>query len=260
MHITEQRIVIVGIIGLFPMLVYCVLLIGLNTRRRASMIPGTWDCAGVLLATSGFLLAGGPLILAGLDAGWRRLLTKAPVTDWRRFTGEGDILALAMWAFVFIAAVGGATILIGRRRHVTVLYNIDTKSVPAAIEYIFGRLGIVWKRHNLRYDLQLTDEIVASPATSGSAADHLRSAIATASVALLTLPANCNVTLMWDSAESEIRRLVESELSQLLPNLRATDNPSVSWLTTAATALSGIIICLIAFVIWTAIRQRNSLI
>ena len=36
MLVTAQRILIGGIVGLFPMLVYCLLLIGINGRRRAN--------------------------------------------------------------------------------------------------------------------------------------------------------------------------------------------------------------------------------
>lgn len=260
MYITTQRIIIVSIVGLLPVFVYCLLLIGLNTRRRASMVPGTWDCAGVLLANSGFLLAGGPLILAGLDAGWRRLLTKAPVTDWRRYTGEGDLMALGLWAFVFLAAVGGALFLILRRRHVTVLYNVDTKGVPASIEYILNRFGVKWQRKDHRFDMQLTDDVISPPSGSLSDARSMATIISSASVALLMLPASCNVTLVWSAAESELRRLVEGELSQLLPNLRPPDNPAVNWLVTTATTLAATMILLMAFVIWMALRSRNSLI
>jgi hypothetical protein len=259
MYLYDQRILIVGVIGLFPMLVYCLLLISLNSRRRASMIPGTWDCAGMLLATSGFLLAGGPLVLAGLDATWRRLVLKAPVTDWRVFTGQGDVYALATWALVFVVAVGGAAILINRRKHVTVLYNVDTRHISSALEYIFNRIAVVWKRYDQRYDLQLMNDNPLAPGqhitdTKG------RSPYATATVTLLSLPANCNVTLVWDPAEGAIRRLVEGEISQILPNVRAAENPSLSWLVTAAASLFAILICLMVFIIVAAIRQRSSLI
>jgi hypothetical protein len=259
MHFYDQRIMIVGVIGLFPMLVYCLLLISLNSRQRASMIPGTWDCAGMLLSTSGFLLAGGPLVLAGLDATWRRLVLKAPVTDWRVFTGQGDAYALATWALVFVIAVGGAAILINRRKQVTVLYNVDTRHIPSALEYIFNRIAIVWKLHDQRYDLQLMSDTVPAPGQQLTDTQG-QSPYAKASVTLLSLPANCNVTLVWNPSESPIRRLVEGEISQVLPNVRAAENTSLSWLVTAAVSLFAILVCLMVIIILAAIRQRSSLI
>lgn len=263
MHITAQRIVIVGIIGLLPMLVYCLMLFGLNTRRRASMIPGSWDCAGPLLATSGFMLAGGPLILAGFDAGWRRMVLKARVTEWRSFTGEGDAMALGLWAFVFVAAVGGAAILITRRRHVTVLYNFDTRHVHSALEFSFNRFGLIWKRLDRGYDLRLmSDDLQAVASPAGAEAKDVTGIqpYAVAELDLLVLPASSNVTLIWRPADSTIRRLVEGELSHVLPNLRAPNNHCVRWLVSAAVTLFAILVALMVFLIYTAIKQRSSLI
>jgi hypothetical protein len=257
--IYDQRVLIVGVIGLFPMLVYCLLLIRFNSRHRASMIPGTWDCAGMLLATSGFLLAGGPLVLAGLDATWRRLVLKARVTDWRVFTGQGDAYALTTWALVFVIAMGGAAILINRRKHITVLYNVDTRHMTSALEYIFNQLSIVWTRHDQRYDLQLMSDNANAP-SQPSPSSLIAQPYATAAVTLVSLPSSCNVSLIWNPAEGAIRRLVEGEISQILPNIRAAENPSLSWLVTAAASLFAILVCLMVFILVAAIRQKSSLI
>lgn len=275
MLVPAQRILIGGIICLGPLLIYILILMGINGRRRASMIPGTWDFAGVLLATSGFLLGGGPLILAGLNSGWRRyLLHGKNVTDWRMLTGEGDVRAVGLWVLFFVVVISSAGILIFARRHVTVLYNTDTAHIWDALEWIFGRVGIVWKRHENTYELmKLRDEAHAPWANElrpldrldknavaltglGSKAD-LRAANAQLNVQVL--PSSCNVTLNWKDADPGIRAQVEAELTSLLMNIRAEHNPVMSWLTTAATIILGFILCAMIYVIWLLIQNRTAL-
>ena len=218
MYLTIQRLVVVGIIGLFPMFVYVLILIAINARRRASMIPGTWDCAGVLLATSGFVLGGGPLILAGLDAGHASSsMLVWPIGEFLRVRAIRLLWRPGRWCSS--SRLAAQTILISRRRHVSVLYNVETKHVQSALEYIFGRLSITWQKQDHHYDLKLMSDsstesgIVPIETPAGNP-------YATAVLTLLMLPANCNVTLIWHPTEGAIRRLVEGELSQVLPNIR----------------------------------------
>src|SRR5262245_39222458 len=56
---------------LFPVTIYLVLLGMLNRHRSPVVVPGPWDFAGVLFAASGFLLVGGPSVLAGVGDRWR---------------------------------------------------------------------------------------------------------------------------------------------------------------------------------------------
>ena len=61
----------------FPLAIYLLILALINSRRRPTMISGPWDFALVLLALSGFILVGGPSILAQFDIFWRYLLLHA---------------------------------------------------------------------------------------------------------------------------------------------------------------------------------------
>jgi hypothetical protein len=255
MLVVAQRILIGGIVCLFPLFAYCLVLVALNSRRRASMIPGTWDFAGVLLANAGFLLAGGPLILVGLNAGWRRAVLHGQPGDWRSLSGEGDARALGMWAIYFLTIVVGAAWLIWSRRAVTVLYNVDTSHVWSALEWVMGRAGVVWERSENTYAIRKVVNAAAAPwlgetATKGGARTE------TASLAVRVLPSSCNVTLVWTPAESSLRELIEAEVSALLPNMRAAENPSLRWLVAGATALAGLISgAMVVFIVF-AIRLR----
>jgi len=256
MLVVAQRILIGGIVSLFPLFAYSLVLVGLNSRRRASMIPGTWDFAGVLLANAGFLLAGGPLILVGLNAGWRRAVLHGQPGDWRSLSGEGDARALGLWAIYFLSIVVGAAWLIWSRRAVTVLYNVDTTHVWSALEWVMGRAGIAWDRSENTYSMHKVVSRTAAPWLDGAAAKTSGRAEA-ASLAVRVLPSSCNVTLVWSPAESSLREVIEAEVSALLPNMRAAENPSLRWLVAISTLLAGLVTgAMLVFVVF-AIRLRT---
>lgn len=266
-----QRILIAGIVCLFPLLVYCLVLIGLNARHRASLIPGTWDFVGVLLATSGFLLGGVPLILAGINSNWRRFVLSGGVSDWRGLTGEGDARALGAWALIFITIVAGSASLIFTRRNVSVIYNADTDHVWDALEWIFGRLGVVWKRWQNSYELKQVGPSIRHPWVQSLRSGEFvndqpatipeprRSNASYARLQVRILPSSRNVTLVWEGDVDGLRGQVESELSQLLPNLRAQDNPALGWLMTVAMGLFGTMVCAMIFAIILAIQGRTAI-
>lgn len=267
MDLTFQRLMIAIIVGLFPMLVYCLLLMGLNGRNRASMVPGTWDFAGVLLATSGFILGGGPLILAGLNSAWRRYLLQGRVSDWRTLSGEGNTVALGLWALFFVAVVCLATTLIMRRRSYTVIYNVDVPHFENALEWIFGRLALVWKRTERGYEINRPHggprlpwrQPLTTQADGSDSGAEPANRPETAWLVLYPLPGSCNVTLQWFGDSAEVRRRVEGEMQQLLPNLRPESNPVSQRLLVAATALFGVLVAAIVFVILTTVKLRGTI-
>src|SRR5262245_51729153 len=58
-------LLLVGIlICLFPLALYFLFLAWLHQRPQPTLMPGRWDFVGVLVALSGFLLVGGPGVLA----------------------------------------------------------------------------------------------------------------------------------------------------------------------------------------------------
>ena len=218
-----HRILIVAVICLAPFLVYCLILIGLNSRRRASLIPGSWDFAGVLLACSGFILGGGPLVLAGLNAACRWWVLRGRPTDWFHMIDDANV-RLA-WVVYFLMVIIGSTLLIWRRRNYTVIYNVDTDHFWSAFEWTLGRLAIIWQRIDNRYELHRPLRPIAlwRPKEAGlSGETPVGSAEAKVTseavkVAVHVLPSNRNVTLHWLTADPEMRGQVEAELSRMLP-------------------------------------------
>src|SRR5947208_2848695 len=52
---------------LLPLAIYLLIVANLNNREHPLMVSGSWDFVGVLFATSGFLLLGGPAILSNFS-------------------------------------------------------------------------------------------------------------------------------------------------------------------------------------------------
>jgi hypothetical protein len=63
----------VFLVCLFPLAVYALVLGYVNGRRRSVLVNGSWDFVGVLAALSGFVLVGGPTILAGVNERWEQV-------------------------------------------------------------------------------------------------------------------------------------------------------------------------------------------
>ena len=110
-----------GFACLFPLAFYCLILASWNSRRRPLFVSGPADFAGVLLATSGFLITGGPLILAllhdksELSAGYPNF-----AAAWSAQAGLTWPWLLA-WLGYFVVVVGGQAWLLSaqaiRQRH-----------------------------------------------------------------------------------------------------------------------------------------------
>ena len=62
----------------FPLAIYCLVLALINGSRRPMLVPGSWDCIGLLFGLSGFLLATLPVLLTRF---FDRILSMYPGID-----------------------------------------------------------------------------------------------------------------------------------------------------------------------------------
>jgi hypothetical protein len=188
-------------------------------------------------------------------------------------TGEGDVRAVALWVLFFVIIISVAAILIYARRHATILYNVDTAHIWDALEWIYGRAGIVWKRHDNSYELRRlrpdarmpwvnelrplnrVDKNLVVPSEKEAVEIRPESARLTVHV----LPTNCNATLVWEHADPGIRAQVEAELSSLLTNIRAEHNPVLGWLATAVTIILATMVGAMVWVIVILVQNRTAL-
>jgi hypothetical protein len=124
---------------IFPLAVYCTIIGMINRRTRPLVVSGTWDFLGILLATSLLLLFLGPVL--GLSASFRDNLSELPFQ--RGFGSLADAtetLLLEWWLaylLYYILLLGGAVYLLWLRRNTTVIYNVEQRTVEAALARLF---------------------------------------------------------------------------------------------------------------------------
>ena len=156
------------------------------------MLAGTWDFAGVLFAVSGFVLAGGPALLGGLDER-SRLFWLLGETGAAGDGPDNGTFWIAVRLLYFAVVAGGAAVLLWRARRLTSVYNVESATVVSALEQAFQRLGHTPIRSGDSYIL------VVGPTVQVDAFPLMR-----------------HVTLRWEPAVSAARRAIERELRRAL--------------------------------------------
>jgi hypothetical protein len=257
---------------LFPVAVYFLALAVINGRRRPTMVSGPWDFVGVLFATSGFLLVGGPWILTNLNTEWRNLLLQGRFGGLNGQTSQWWYFWIGLWTVYFGAVVAGSAYLLQRRRIVTVIYNVEPAMVEEALAQTLDRLGLEGGLVGNRLHIGVRGRAGAdsaaerlAPADSSSVptlprAGSFRSgeAVPTAFTAELPTPSPAldvgrtaavelepflsvhHMTLRWQTPTAEdrlLRRDVEAELAKVLAEGESTPNPATGWFLTIASCL-----------------------
>jgi hypothetical protein len=218
-----------GFACLFPLAFYCLLLASWNARRRPLFVSGPADFAGVLIATSGFLIVGGPLILYRLHAAVEGMGTHPSFTAaWFALGRMGWPWRLA-WIGYFVAVVGGAVWLLIRRRSFGVVYNIDPAIGERMIVAVLNRLGLRWVQRGTAFWI-------------GEDADGV--------LLIVTIsPRLRHMMLDWSADDGDVRPRFEAEFQAALTEIVSPPNPFAGWLVTAATCLFALLIVLLALLL-----------
>jgi hypothetical protein len=215
---------------LFPLMLYCLFLAGLNNRPRPTLVPGAWDFAMVLLATAGFWMIGGPVVLAGLREQTKHLLLRGSFATIRDHLHVHNWPWALLWAGYFVLVVVGAAWVLRRRRAVTVLYHIDGESAHGAIEAALARIGWSWARQNNAYVI-----------------DGKGRAVLEVTVA----PTLRTVALRWLPGGEWSHEPFDAALTEVLADYVSEENPVVGWLLTVAIVLFAMMVfCVILFVVF----------
>jgi hypothetical protein len=223
-----------GFACLFPLAFYCLMLASWNSRRRPLIVSGPADFAAVILATSGFLIAGGPLILVGLHDAWRAHLLHGTLAEISHGLGESSGWWLIVWLSYFLIVVCGSAWLLIRRRNVSVVYNIDPTDAEKLLPEAIHRLGVPLLRRGTSYFVEFAND--SSPCWT-----------------LLDLtvgPALRHLTLHWSGNSGDARRRIEAEIRQVLATTESPENPAAGWLLTAATGLFALLLVLVAMFVF----------
>lgn len=253
-----------------PVAIYLLVLGVIHRRAYPVVVSGVVDCIGMLLASSGLLLLGGPAILSSLNERWRMfwLLGRREET-----TISGDGL-WQFWIFLsvvyFVVVVSGAAYLLWQNRRITSIYNVDPDVVETVLARISTYMGLSPLRSGSMYlfrsgtassphleaqegearsedgfPSQSIDVLVPSPADPKTAAqaglpgNHPGEPVTVQGTILEVdaFPAMHHVSLRWDPADSHVRRIVEKELERILASTPAPPSQTGGWLTIAGLAL-----------------------
>jgi hypothetical protein len=215
---------------LFPLMLYCLSLAGLNNRPRPTLVPGTWDFAMVLLATAGFWMIGGPIALSGIQYQTKAILLRGSLARIRDHFHVNFWPWALLWAGYFVLVVVGAAWVLRRRRAVSVVYHIEPESAHAAVETALARCGWSWARHGNEYVIE------------GKARAVLDVAVA---------PTLRTVTLRWLPGGESLHNPFAAELTDVLAGYASGENPVVGWLLTGAIVLFALMVfCVILFVVF----------
>jgi hypothetical protein len=256
-------LVLLAVCVLLPLAVYIFILAQLNRRPHPVMVSGAWDFAGVLFALSGFLLLGGPFIMASLNQDWREFWIRSPLRSLQGLSEQWWYLRLTIWGIYFLAIAGGSIWLLRGRSRTTSIYNVTPEAMDQSLERTLDRLQLAWRRTRGRIDIRHPvfaegeiDSREANPAKSdASLAISGRPAVldprlspaasprsydpadSRTVVEIDPFPAMHHITLYWPDGGGALRKEVEAELAKTLVAVETPPNPAVIWLMSAATIL-----------------------
>ena len=234
-------IVFGGFACLFPLGFYCLVLASWNKRRRPLLLGGPADFAGSLLATSGFLIVGGPLILWGLYDHSRRSAVYPSFTAAWEVLGTAWWPWLVAWAGYFLIVGGGSLWLLARRNITGVVYNICREDAVRLIPNALERLGLDYARRGSEFWIETPQP------------DGLRRAI----VDVTVTPILRTLTFRWLAAPGKIRDEIESVVRAELADIVSPPNPLAGWFLTCGSALFSLMILLLGWFIALVYRLRG---
>jgi hypothetical protein len=252
-----------GLVVLFPIGTYVLVIARLNRRSRPVLVSGVRDSAGLLLALSGFLFFLWPSLITGFNY-WPRDIWL--YNHYSSLKGLGHQWWWVWWGFLWlvylVVVFGGSFLLMWSRRGVTVIYNVEPAVLNSVLERILDRLGPPWTRsqqriligHRSLFTRELHREPVPAgplPVSDGLAAqeaDRFAAAVqVTASSAapedwrevleVNPWPALRHVTLHWSSEADNLRYAVDAALRRALAQVRTPENPAGHWLMAASACL-----------------------
>jgi len=264
-----QLLVFAGLVFLFPVAAYCLFLAMINNRPQPTMVSGPWDFAGVLFATSGFWLVGGPTALGAFHNRSRLALAQGHVPSPAGMLASGWEFWVVVWGIYFTIVLGGAILLLLRRRGVTVLYNIAPATLDDALARALAQLRLQATRLGHRLFLSPAKEALANSASdaiqpaprypgaslvvpAGAIAENkAEPPLGPATLEIDPFPTMRNISLRWRPGNETLRRDVEAELGKELAKCISEDNPVAGWFLTLASCLFGaLFLGLVGFIIF----------
>lgn len=242
------------LICLLPLALYLFFLARLNHRRRPTMVSGPWDFFALLLGLSGFMLVGGSVLLSTLDSTWRGMLFSGSFKDVSLSWEANSVIWSTIAGSYLVIVSAGVGWIMYLRQKVTVVYNVDSRSLPAKImsalkardldcQQAAGGIEIVRPGH--------------APRTVGVTDTH--GGRAKAFVAVETFPSMHHATLRWRQSDPLLRKEVEEEIDRLLQQSESPEFSIAGWLMTAAVTLLCLVLGWMLFLVWALLFQPKGI-
>jgi hypothetical protein len=268
------------IVFLFPVAIYLAILAGINRRSQPLLVPGSWDFAGLLFASSGFILVVGPAIVTiFLLRGTPHYLIQGGGRDFPQWMAAVLGSSIFWWGIYYFAIFAGSSWLLWQRRQHTVIYNVQPEAFENTLVAVLDQQQVSWQRQGKRYFLTASTpaavaEDVAKEAIQekhhldlhGRPEGHSRTTglfgeeprDSAASVAVDPFPLFCNVVLHWNGpAAWKWKERVEPELERALTSIYTEENPVSGWLLSISALLFLIMIFSTGMVILFEILFRG---
>ena len=215
-------VILLGLAIPLPLAIYLLALSALNRGPHPVLVPGAWDFAMVLFASSGFLVFGGPAILAGLQAHTRDFMLFGP---FRPPATYGWHFWIVVWTVYFVCVLAAALYVLAQRRRATSIYNVEPTALRQALGDTLDRLRLEWVRD--------ADQVYISP----SAVEASLAPKQALAVRLEAFPALRHVTLYWPDGVTPLRHAIEEGLEQTLAGVWTRGNAAASWMFSIAACL-----------------------
>jgi hypothetical protein len=249
------------LVCLMPLALYLFFLGTLNQRDHPTLMSGAWDFAAALLGLSGFLLAGGPVLLAALDSTWRSYLFRGNFAQIRAGWETNSIIWSTIAGLYLLLLTGGSALFLRARGRVTVIYNLDPSALPDMLTAALDSLGLPWRRVLGGYEIGgghrravVADADVPPPRTGPKLDPGGR----TAFVVIDSFPGLRHATLKWLDPDPLLRRETEAALAKALDAAESPENPAGGWFMTASVSLFFILILWMAFLIYTIVANPRA--
>ena len=243
---------------LLPVALYLLALGTIHRRHYPLVVPGIWDCIGLLTASSGLLFLGGPAILSSLNERWRMFWLVGETSPATRTDSLWQL-----WIFLsilyFLVIVSIVSYMIWKYRHITSIYNVEGNTIHSALQMICAELGFLVHQVGDVYFLgtrpgqNLLDpppdsEHDPSPGISAErpqpsqlVAEKLDTLEAESAVLELEVfPSMMHVNLRWEPADSVFRDKIETELRRALARTPTAQSEVGAWLTLSGLGLLGL--------------------
>jgi hypothetical protein len=212
-----------GLFCLAPVSFYLCWLAGVNRRERPTVVAGAWDFAAVLGSLSGFLIAGGVLLLSLVSSNGQ-LFTGGHV-DRLKIVFEAQWLTWLVLLFVYAGAVGLAVMVgVNGRRRTLAVYNLDADTAERVIHSALERSGLTARREGDWW-------VRAEPSSEGRRLVVAKTFHGTAHTSIRLVCTN-------DRLREEIERHLRSELAAV----ETGPGPAAPWFSSIAVG-SVILVC-----------------